>query len=302
MRISLAAGRVTGLLCVVAVTALGLSACGSGGSSSSPASGSSRAATGLAALLPARIAQSGMLVVGIENAGSSAMDSTSGSAVVGFDPDLIKAIGTELGVTVKIEPTAFDSLVAGVQSGRYDVSIGAMGDTKSREQSVSFVDYLNIGLAIVVKKGNSAHIHGASDLCGKAVAVLTGAYPQEVMVPKLSAECTKDGKAAIHASTFADLNSAVLAVQSGRADCLYDDSSTAGYLLKTAGGQFEQVGSSQTIARTGIAFAKDDNKLGSAIEAAVLALMKAGQYSAIAKRWDLTGEMIPKPSINDALI
>jgi ABC-type amino acid transport substrate-binding protein len=303
MKRSLVRERVAGLPCVAVLVALGLGACGSSGTEASrPAANVSADSHSAAALLPARIAKSKTLVVGVLSGGSSAMDSTSGSNIVGFDPDLIKAIGNELGVKVEIKPAAFDSLIAGVQAARYDVTIGGMGDTKERQKSVSFVDYLNIGVAMVVKKGNPPHIQASGDLCAKSVAVLTGGYPQTTLVPQLSAQCTKSGKPAVHTLNFNDVNSAVLAVQSGRADCLYDDTAAAAYLLKTAGGEFEQVGSSQTLARTGIAFDKKDLQLGNAIKAAIEALMKSGQYATIAKRWELSGEMIPAPTINKALI
>lgn len=230
------------------------------------------------------------------------METTSSSGLVGFDPDLIKAVGKELGVDVEIRPASFDSLIAGVQAGRYDVTIAGMADTNEREQSVSFVDYLNVGVAVVVKKGNPAHITGAEDLCGKNVAVETGGYPQAVLVPALSATCTKAGKSALHGLNFSDNSSGVLAVQSGRADCLYSDAATSAYLLKVTSDQFEQAGESQTLARAGIAFSKSDTQLGSAIEAAVQALMTSGEYATIAKRWGLTAVTIPKPETNHALL
>jgi polar amino acid transport system substrate-binding protein len=304
MSSSVARTRLVVLSCIAVLAALGLGACSSSGGASAGASGQATgaAAKGLATLLPAGIAKSGTLVVGIESDGSSSMESTSGSDIIGFDPDIINAIGDELGVKVEVEPSAFDSLIAGVQSGRFDVTLGGMADTKTREQSVSFVDYLNVGVAVLVKKGNPAQVQGASDLCGKTVAVETGGYPQDVLVPALSADCTKAGKPALRPLSFGDTATAVLAVQSGRADCLYDDASVAAYLLQTTSDQFEQVGPSQTLARAGIAFAKSDARLGSAIEAALQALMKSGQYAEIAKRWGLAGVTISKATINDALL
>lgn len=230
------------------------------------------------------------------------METTSGSDIVGFDPDLIKAVGKQLGLDVQIRPASFDSLIAGVQAGRYDVTIAGMADTKEREKSVSFVDYLNVGVALVVKKGNPAHITGADDLCGKKVAVETGGYPQAVLVPALSAKCAKAGKPALHGLSFSDNSSGLLAVQSGRADCLYSDAATSAYLFKTTSDQFEQAGESQTLARAGIAFAKADTQLGSAIEAAVQSLVTSGAYATIAKRWGLTGVTISKPELNHALL
>jgi polar amino acid transport system substrate-binding protein len=310
MNTSLARGRVAALSCVAVLMALGLTACGSSGGAKggtpSHASGASAAsgteAQGLSSLLPPNIAQSKTLVVGIYEGGSSAMETGSGSNIVGFDPDLINAIGDKLGVNVEVKPGAFDSLIAGVLAGRYDVTIGGMADTKEREQSVSFVDYLNVAVGLTVKKGNPANIQGPKDLCGRKVAVITGGYPQAHLVPQLSAECTKGGKAALDALSFANTSSAVLAIQSGRADCFYADAAVAAYLIKTTNGEFEEAGTSQTLALAGIAFAKTEPQLGSAVQAALQALMKSGEYAAITKRWGLSGQMISDASVNKALI
>jgi polar amino acid transport system substrate-binding protein len=91
-------------------------------------------------------------------------------------------------------------------------------------------------------------------------------------------------------------------VQSGRADCFYNSQSTVAYILRTTTDQFEQAGTSQTLALAGIAFAKNDPRLGKAIQAALQALMKSGEYATIANRWGLSNVMISKATINKALI
>jgi polar amino acid transport system substrate-binding protein len=292
--------------CVAVLTVAGLGACssGGGGAPATSAGASTSASSGaLTALLPAHIAQAGKLTVGLLSSGSSNMESTSESGkIIGFDPDLIQAIGKALGVKVDIQPAEFDSLIAGIQSRRYDVTLAEMADTKARQESVGFVDYLTVGLGLIVKKGNPARGQGINDLCGRTVAVLTGGYPADVAVPALSTACTKAGKPAIQPSTYTALTQTVLAVQSGRADCFYNSQSTVAYILRTTPEQFEQAGSSQTVARAGIAFAKDDPQLGKALQAAVQAIIKSGEYAAIAKRWGLSNVTIPEATINNALI
>lgn len=298
--------RAVGAVCVAVLAVVGLGACSSSGGgtpATSPAPSAAASSGALTSLLPDRIAQAKTLTVGLLSSGSSNMESTSESGkIVGFDPDLIQAIGKTLGIKVDIQPAEFDSLIAGIQSGRYDVTLAEMADTKARQQSVSFVDYLTVGLGLIVKKGNPAHVRGINDLCGRTVAVLTGGYPADVAVPALSAECKKAGKPAVHPSTYSALTQTVLAVQSGRADCFYNSQSTVAYILRTTPDQFEQAGTSQTLARAGIAFAKNDPQLGKAVQAALQALIKSGEYAAIAKHWGLSNVTIPTATINNALI
>ena len=52
---------------------------------------------------------------------------------VGFDMDLIRAVGEKLGVEVEIQDMPFDSLIASVQEGKIDAVIAAMQATAERD-------------------------------------------------------------------------------------------------------------------------------------------------------------------------
>lgn len=83
--------------------------------------------------------------------------------VVGVDADIAKAIADSLGVTLKVEDMAFDSLPAALASGKIDF-IGA-GFTKNdeRAKSMDFTkDYYTAKQVVVVKAGSA--IKGEADL------------------------------------------------------------------------------------------------------------------------------------------
>jgi polar amino acid transport system substrate-binding protein len=65
--------------------------------------------------------------------------------IVGFDADLAVALGKVLGVKVTLEDATFDTIIPGIEDGKFDVGNSSFTDTKAREKVVDFVDYFKAG-------------------------------------------------------------------------------------------------------------------------------------------------------------
>lgn len=63
-----------------------------------------------------------------------------GDSMVGLDADIINAIAKKLGLTVKVEVTDFAGMLAGVQSRRYDITVGGIAWTAERQKTGLFTD------------------------------------------------------------------------------------------------------------------------------------------------------------------
>ena len=86
---------------------------------------------------------------------------------------LLNLICADLGVTLDIQQMDFDSVLPGVQTGKYDVGVSGISVTPEREKNVLFTNpYCLAAQAIVVPEGSA--ITGKADLDGKTVAVQTG--------------------------------------------------------------------------------------------------------------------------------
>ena len=93
---------------------------------------------------------------------------------VGFDMDLIRAIGKQLNMQVEIQNMGFDALIPALNAGNIDVAAAGMSITPDRQKAVDMSDpYYVSGLTIVVNKDNNA-IKGLKDLEGKGIAVQIG--------------------------------------------------------------------------------------------------------------------------------
>ena len=78
-----------------------------------------------------------------------------GDEVVGIDAEIAAAIAEELGMELKIEDMAFDSIIPAVTSGKADMGAAGMTVTPDREENVNFTDtYAHATQVIIVKEGS----------------------------------------------------------------------------------------------------------------------------------------------------
>ena len=78
-----------------------------------------------------------------------------GSEIVGIDAEIAAAVADKLGLELVIEDVEFDSIIAGVQSGKYDIGCAGMTVTDERLQSVNFTSTYSTGIqSIIVAEGS----------------------------------------------------------------------------------------------------------------------------------------------------
>lgn len=220
----------------------------------------------------------------------------SGSTMIGFDVDLMKAIGTTLGLKVNEANVTFDSIIAGIQAGKYQVGNSSFTDTKAREASVNFVDYFQAGEGVYAKSSSTAKFTGLMSFCGMSVAVETGTTEQSDAVATAK-KCPSSKKLTVLA--YPTQTSANLAVSSGRATVGFLDSQVAGYVVSQSKGAFRLVGKAIQVAPYGIATSKSSagKGLALAIQQAVKVLMANGTYQAILAKWGVTAGALPANKI-----
>ncbi|MGM0414786.1 MAG: basic amino acid ABC transporter substrate-binding protein [Bacillota bacterium] len=79
--------------------------------------------------------------------------------VVGFDIDLMKAIGESQDFEVEFQDISFDSLIPGLQSGTIDIVAAGMTITEERAQVVDFTDpYYSANQAVLVREDSDTNI------------------------------------------------------------------------------------------------------------------------------------------------
>jgi len=312
--------------CGASTTAPGseTSAAAPGGSATSAASsgGTSAAAEGsapaplnlniaadsaIAATLPDKYKQSGTVVVATDPSYPPNEFLAEGSNdPIGMDIDLANALGQVLGLKVTIEPASFDGIIAGINAGRYDMSLSSFTDTKAREESVNFVTYFQAGTSTMVLAGNPKNIKTVTDLCGKPVGAENGTTQLDQLNDatvdgSVVKACTDAGQPAPIAQGFpkqTDVNAALLA---GRIDAYLADTPVVDYAVKQTGDKFEKIGGDQGAAPYGIALPKDPAALTTAVQQAMQKLMDSGDYMKILDNWGVSAGAITTAAVNGAI-
>jgi polar amino acid transport system substrate-binding protein len=267
-----------------AIVALVMASSAVAGASSSSMKGTYNAAA--AKLVPA--AYKGKTLQVATDATYAPDESMSGSAMIGWNVDLMKAIGVTLGLKVSENNVTFDAIIPGILSNHYWVGNSSFTDNKKREKQVNFVDYFQAGEGVYAKASSTVRFTGFKSFCGLKVAVETSTVEQSDATTAAKA-CPKNKKLTI--LTFPTQTSANLAVSSGQANVGFVDSQIAGYIAAVSKGVFKVVGSAVNVAPYGIATQKNANglALAKAIQAAFKVLIANGTYHAILAKWGVTG-------------
>lgn len=157
-------------VCLAAAAMLSMSACNGGGASSGAASDSSNSGVGTSTL--DAIKKNGFITMSTK-AEFEPFEYKDGEKIVGIDLEISQKIADKLGVELKVNDVAFDSLIPEITSGKADFVAAGMTADDERRKNVDFSDsYFDAGQAVIVKKDGD--IKAPKDLNGKKVGVQTG--------------------------------------------------------------------------------------------------------------------------------
>jgi len=136
---------------------------------------------------------------------------------IGYDVDMAKKMAKEMGVKLKLVPTAWDGIIAGLVTGKYDIIMSGMTITQQRNLKINFADpYFVIAQTILLNNKLAGKIKTASDLD----------KPEYTIVTKLGVTgeiATKKFFKKAKILTFETESDAASEVLSGRADAMVYD-------------------------------------------------------------------------------
>ncbi len=204
----------------------------------------------------------------------------------GFDVDLMQAIAQHMGRTLDLRNHSFDTLLSAVSMGSLDLGISSISDTRAREKTMDFVDYLQVGTGMLVPRGNPHHVMNLGGLCGLRVDV-QGGTSSETDLKAQSASCTAIGLGPVHIEAYTTDEQASDAFKAGKSDVHLADYPVVAYLAERSGGKYEVAGRQFDVIPYGIAVAKSQGALLKAVQNALLATISDGTYDALVKKWNL---------------
>ena len=105
-------------------------------------------------------------------------ENLEGEDVVGIEVEILEKICEKLGVELVLKQMDFESVLPGVQAGKFDCGMSGITVTASRQKNMLFTDpYCLAAQSIVVTAGSP--ITCKADLAGKKVSVQTGTTAEE---------------------------------------------------------------------------------------------------------------------------
>ena len=148
---------------------LAMAACGGeGGSANSEPAGS--ASGGTEGDLLAQIQEKGEITVAMEGTWAPWTFHDEDDNLVGYDVEVSQKIGEKLGVKVNFIEGEWDGLLAGLDSGRYDLMVNGVSVDEERKEKYDFsIPYAANRTAVIVKNENE-DIKSMEDLEGKHTA------------------------------------------------------------------------------------------------------------------------------------
>lgn len=303
--------RPVALLATTLTLSLPLAACGSssGGSGSSAAAdgGSPQSAAAVAdirtdqaarAKLPKDVQISNRITLGVTQVtGTSGLPHTGvqNGKEVGLDLDIRAAVAKKLGITFQPETGTFQTIVPGVQSGKYQVGQANFGVTKDRLKIVDFATYLNDGQSFVgSKEVKLTAVKSLLDVCGLKIATSPGTTFQKLLESSKD-ECAAAGKKPYSVQYFADNAPIYLGLQNGKVDVYFGPTLSLKVLVQKIRGT-RYLGQT-TRTPVGFVTAKG-SPLAPALSAAVNDLIADGTYAKLFAKWNVADSVIAKSQIN----
>jgi polar amino acid transport system substrate-binding protein len=220
---------------------------------------------------------------------------SSSNKIIGIDPDLSVALSTPLRTKVNLKIASFENSLLGLQNGTYFMVTGS-DITAVREKTLDMVSYLADHYEFLSLASQPALGKTIMALCGLTISTVAA----DSSIPVLNTDsktCTTAGKKAITVSTFADQGSAVLAVESGRADATTATVTNLGYVSTQEPGKFRLGGPTYNYVYIGIA-TKKGNGVAAALAKAINELIADGQYHAILARYGVADDAVAKALVN----
>jgi polar amino acid transport system substrate-binding protein len=291
----------------VAAAVLVLSACGddsSDSASESPGGGGQAAPSvsaddELAALVPDAIAEDSVITVGSDTTYAPAefLDE-DGQTIIGFDVDLFGLVAQKLGLQAEFETASFDSIIAGVGSGRYETGVSSFTINPERLEQANMISYFSAGTQWAAKAGNPEGVD-PDNACGRPIAVQRGTVQVDDITAR-SAACEAAGDEPITINQFEGQDEATASVVSGRNDAVLSDSPVVAYAVQQTNGQLELLGDIYDSAPYGYVVAKDQTEFADAIAQALAALIEDGSYQQVLEEWGVEAGGIDDPTVNPA--
>lgn len=222
-----------------------------------------------------RIKKAGVIRIGTEGVFVPYSYHDEQGRLTGYDVELARAVAAKIGVQAQFIESSWDSLLAGVDAGRFDIVVNQVEASAARRAKYDFsVPYTYDHTAILVRSDNN-DIKGFDDLRGKRAAESATANSSRIV----------EAHGAVIVGVQ-DFSQAVELVVSKRADtALNSELSIADFLRKMPDVPVKVVATSTEAEEMCVLMPKGSQALKAAIDEAIESLRADGTLSNLSKQF-----------------
>lgn len=204
-----------------------------------------------------------------------------GEKIVGIDAEIAEAIADKLGMELTIEHVDFDSVVPGVQSGKYDFGMAGLTVTDERLEQVNFSTSYATGIQVIVVKEDS-DITSVDDLFAEGASHTIGVQLATTGDLYTTSDLEDEGLATIERyNKGAD---AIMALTSGKIDCVVIDNEPAKVFVQNNAG-LKILDTEYVTEEYAIAVSKNNTKMMDKINNALNELIADGTVASIISKY-----------------
>ena len=196
--------------------------------------------------------------------------------LVGIDIEVAGAIAEKLGMKLETTDIAFDSIIPGVQAGKYDIGMAGVTVSEDRLQQVNFSDSYATGVQVVIVK-EGGKVQSLDDMADAIIGTQSGTTG----FIYASSDFGDD-----HVKSFTKTTDAVEALKNGQVDCVLLDNAPAEALVDAnpdAG--LSILETAYTVEDYAIAINKENTDLQAKINAALAELKADGTLQSIIDKY-----------------
>jgi len=203
-------------------------------------------------------------------------DPRNPSRIIGFEVDIIDAIGHILGRPTQFVQNQWDGLVPGLERGNYDIIVSGLEITPDRAKVINFSRPYYVTYEQLAVRTDDNRIRSLEDCSGKKVGTLKGSLAQRMLEARGDlAVLSYDGQI----NAYEDLSN-------GRLDAVLMDYIIALYNVGPLP-ELKMIGSAVGRLEYGIGVRKEDGALLEQINSALSRMMASGELRQILDRWKL---------------
>ncbi|MEJ8303393.1 amino acid ABC transporter substrate-binding protein [Saccharibacillus sacchari] len=271
--------KATMLGLVAILMTLMLAACGNNNGSSNTAAtnnaGTSEENTAAASNSLEKIKSAGKIVIGTEGTYPPFTYHDASGELTGFDVEIAREVAKRLGVEAQFEEAPWDSLLAGIDAGRFDSVFNEVSIRDDRKEKYDFSDpYISSGAVLIVREDNT-DIKSLADLKGKKAA--------QSLTSNLADIARENGAEIVAIEGF---QQAIDLLNSNRADATINDNLSFLDLKKQKPDlALKVVAEAEDASQSGGVFAKNQPELVEAVNKALADMHSDGTYATISEKY-----------------